>query len=147
MPALPAAVKPGTDLPAAPVTGSDRLAFFADGVAGASGVFARPAPVPPMPWIVTPETGWIAGLVPSGDAAGNDTVEVRIKRKRFWPFGNTTHVRTDANGYFGLAKVKPGRYEVAIGGKSGRHAPSSASRPGIVDRAVPTFRSTRYVSV
>ena len=70
VPQLPASVKPGTDLPAAPVTGSDRLAFLADGVAGASGVFARPAPVPPMPWIVKPETGWIAGLVPSGDAAG-----------------------------------------------------------------------------
>ena len=68
-----------------------------------------------MPWIDTPETGWIAGLRPSGDPAGNDTVEVRIKRKRFWPFGNTTHIRTDANGFFGLARVKPGRYEIAIG--------------------------------
>ena len=115
VPVLPASVKPGTDLPAAPVTGTDRLAFLADGAAGAGGVFARPAPVPPMPWIVTPETGWITGLVPSGEPTGNDTIEVRIKRKRFWPFGNTTHVRTDANGFFGLARVKPGRYEIAIG--------------------------------
>ena len=41
------------------------------------GVFARPAPVPAMPWIVKPETGWIAGTRSSGDTAGNDGVTVR----------------------------------------------------------------------
>jgi hypothetical protein len=127
---LPAAVKPGTDLPAAPVTGSDRMAFLADGIAGASAVFARPAPVPAMPWIDAPDTGLIAGLLRSSDPGGNDTVEVLIKRKRLWPFGNTTHIRTDANGFFGLARVKPGRYEIAIG-NSRRYVHVAA---GIVSR-------------
>jgi hypothetical protein len=65
-----------------------------------------------MPWIEKPARGWIAGTVmtPQG---GADSVEVTIRRKRWWPFGNVTRVRTDGNGYFGLANVKPGRYDVS----------------------------------
>jgi hypothetical protein len=114
VPRLPAQVKPGTDLPAVPVTGGERLAFLADGVNGTPGVFARPAAIPVMPWIEQPDRGWIAGSVAATTAGGNDGVEVKITRRRFWPFGNTTRVRTDGNGYFGLGRVKRGRYEVSI---------------------------------
>ena len=96
-------------------TGADRLAFLADGVAGSAAPFARPAAVPAMPWIERPERGWIAGTVAATTAGGNDGIEVKITRRRAWPFGNTTRVRTDGNGYFGLGKLKPGRYEVSVG--------------------------------
>jgi uncharacterized lipoprotein YddW (UPF0748 family) len=117
VPTLPAAVKPGTDLPAVPVTGSDRLAFLAEGTQGTAGAFTRPAPIPGMPWIERPDRGWLAGTVGAITTGENDSVEVRIVRRRYWPFGNTTRVRTDGNGYFGVARLKPGRYEVSI--KSG----------------------------
>ena len=106
VPAQPAVVTLGADLPAVAVTGSDRLAFL-------EAAFPRPAAIPRMPWIEQPDRGWIAGtLTGSSDI---DTTTVTIRRKRLWPFGNTTQVRTDGNGYFGLAKVKPGRYEVTTG--------------------------------
>jgi uncharacterized lipoprotein YddW (UPF0748 family) len=114
VPEVPAKVKPGTDLPAVAVTGIERMAFLADGAAGAPGAFSRPAAVPAMPWIEQPDRGWIAGTVAAATAGGHDGVEVSITRRRFWPFGNTARVRTDGNGYFGLAKLKPGRYEVSI---------------------------------
>lgn len=115
VPTLPVAVKPGTDLPALPVSGSDRLAFLAEGIPGTAGAFTRPAPVPAMPWIERPDRGWLAGTVAATAEGENDSVEVTIVRRRYWPFGNTTRVRTDGNGYFGLARLKPGRYEVSVG--------------------------------
>ena len=115
VPTRPRETPPGAEPqpPAIPVTGSDRLAFLADGVDGVPGAFARPAPVPAMPWIDQPERGWLAGTLAATSAGDNDDVVVRVKRKRLWPFGGTTRVRTDGNGYFGLANVKPGRYDVS----------------------------------
>ena len=113
----PAALKPGTDLPAVPVSGSDRLAFLAEGLPGTAGAFPHPAPVPAMPWIERPDRGSLAGTVAAHTPGENDSIEVTIVRRRYWPFGNTTRVRTDGNGYFGTAKLKPGRYEVSIAGR------------------------------
>ena len=128
VPAQPAEVKPGTDLPAVAVTGTDRLAFLVK-------AFPRPAAIPRMSWIEQPERGWIAGTLSEG--ASVDTTTVTIRRKGFWPFGNTTRVRTDGNGYFGLAKVKPGRYEVSIrtGGKTRRS--EIVVEAGLVSRLQP----------
>jgi hypothetical protein len=114
VPELPAQVKPGTDLPAVAITGTDRLAFLSAGVAGSPAVFERPAAIPAMPWIERPDRGWIAGTVAGATPEEIDSLEVKITRRRAWPFGNTTRVRTDGHGYFGLAKVKPGRYEVTL---------------------------------
>ena len=114
VPARPDALKPGTDLPAVAITGADRLRFLIDGADGAPGVFAQPAPVPPMPWIDRPEEGWIAGTLKRTTLDDVDGVSVKVRRKRLWPFGNTTVVRSDGNGYFGLAKVTPGRYEITV---------------------------------
>ena len=114
VPALPAAVKPGTDLPATPVTGSERLSFLSQGTAESQAPFVRRAAVPPMPWRDNPQTGWIAGIVPARAAPDNDGVLVRIRRKRFWPFGNTTRVHTDGNGFFGAGNLEPGEYEVSL---------------------------------
>jgi hypothetical protein len=110
-----------------PVSGADRLAFLAEGVDGTPGPFARPAPVPAMPWIDNPESGWIAGTVAASRPGENDTVEVTIVRRRYWPFGNRKVVRTDGNGYFGVARLAPGRYEVSIEGRFSRRTPHEAS--------------------
>lgn len=125
VPAQPAEVKPGTDLPAVAVTGTDRLAFLVK-------AFPRPAAIPRMPWIEQPERGWIAGTLSEGSSV--DTTTVTIRRKRFWPFGNTTRVRTDGNGYFGLANVKAGRYEVSVGSGSARRKTELQVQAGAVAR-------------
>ena len=114
VPEQPPAVKPGTDLPSVPVTGVDRLAFLAEGAGGSAAAFPYPAPIPRMPWIETRDRGWIGGTLTTAVTADADGATVKIVRRRFWPFGNTRRVTTDANGYFGLANVKPGRYEVSV---------------------------------
>lgn len=102
----------------APGAGVDRLAFLADEAAGARGAFAATADVPEMAWIARPGRGWLAGTVRAGAPGGNDGLVVAVTRKRWWPFSATTRVRTDGNGYFGLAKVKPGRYRVSVAGSA-----------------------------
>ena len=53
-------------------------------------------------------------MVRSATPGDNDGAIVKVKRKRFWPFARTTRVGADGNGYYGLANVKPGRYEISI---------------------------------
>lgn len=119
------------------VPATERMAFLADGADGRPGAFPRPAPVPPMPWIERPEHGWLAGTVTGTTRAAGDGIAVRITRKRLWPFGNTSHVRTDGNGFYGLAKIEPGRYTVAIrndaGGWRTQQVQVSAGRVARVD--------------
>ena len=114
--AVPKPAAPGAPVIAA----ADRLAFLANGIDGRPAAFARPATVPPMPWIDQPEHGWIAGVVNAAPGGSSDDVAVRVTRKRFWPFGNHRVVRTDGNGFFGLAKVKPGRYTISTRSADGR---------------------------
>jgi uncharacterized lipoprotein YddW (UPF0748 family) len=92
--------------PAAPTeTGTARLAFLA-------AAFPTPAPVPPMPWIETPSTGWIAGTVQAASPDLADGVALKVKRAGFALFRRAKQVHADGNGYFGLTNVKPGRYRV-----------------------------------
>lgn len=98
---------------AAATAKNDRLVFLASGIEGTPGVFPRPAPVPSMAWIEEPEHGWIAGTVTGSRADAVDDVVVKISRRRLWPFGNSMEVRADGNGYFGVAKVTPGRYMIS----------------------------------
>ncbi len=95
--------------------GAERLAFLAEGNGQTPPAFARPAPVPAMPWIDRPQVGWIAGIV-RGPASPADTVRVRIKRTGFALFRRAILVETDGNGYYGLTNVKPGRYRVWLDG-------------------------------
>jgi uncharacterized lipoprotein YddW (UPF0748 family) len=110
----------GSTATPAPVPVRERLAFLADGADGRPAAFPRPAPVPMMPWIEQPTHGWIAGIVTGATPELRDGVVVKVTRKRFWPFGNSTLVRTDGNGFFGRTKVKPGRYAVSIRDADGR---------------------------
>lgn len=136
VPVQPPAVEPGTDLPAVPVTVTGRLAFLAEGGDGAPAVFARPAPVPAMEWIATPEHGWIAGTVIGATGEEPDGAVVTIVRRRFWPFGNKMRVVADGNGYFGVAKVVPGRYAIALAAGDSRRTIEVRVEPAKVSRAV-----------
>ena len=60
-----------------------------------------------------PERGWLGGVVRCTASADHDGAVVKVRRKRFWPFARATRIRADGNGYYGLANVKPGRYEVS----------------------------------
>ena len=91
-------------------TGSERLAFLADGVNGVAAPFAHPAPVPRMPWIDRPERGWIAGVATGPDPTPADGATVKIKRAGFSLFARTRTLQADGNGYFAFTNVKPGRY-------------------------------------
>ena len=90
------------------------IPVLTDGAEGARPAFATPATVPSMPWIDRPERGWLAGSVRAATRGDNDGVTVRVTRKGFRPFSRATRLRTDGNGYFGLANVRPGRYEIAV---------------------------------
>lgn len=73
-----------------------------------------------MPWLETPEHGWIAGTVSEAAGLKADYATVKVKRAGFGWFRRSRTVRTDGNGYFGLTKLKPGRYRVDLGGKNPR---------------------------
>jgi hypothetical protein len=98
-----------------PRPAAEQLAFLSEGVGQSPAAFARAAPVPAMPWIERPETGWIAGIVNGPDNPA-DSVRVNIKRSGFALFRRAKRVETDGNGYFGLTNVKPGRYRVWLDG-------------------------------
>ena len=109
---------------APPPAAADRIAFLGQGVSGRPAPFARPSPVPAMPWIERPERGWIAGTVKGPGPAEVDTVLVKVKRTGFRPFSRARRVWTDGNGYFALTNVKPGTYRVRL------------DRPGAPSRTV-----------
>ncbi|HSL22970.1 MAG TPA: family 10 glycosylhydrolase [Vicinamibacterales bacterium] len=109
-PAPAGALPPVAELP---VAGPERLAFLADGAGGVPAAFARPAPVPEMPWIERPERGWIAGVVTAGASGPADGAEVKAKRLGGFSWFRRAHrTSTDGNGYFGFTNLKPGRYRV-----------------------------------
>jgi uncharacterized lipoprotein YddW (UPF0748 family) len=109
--------------PSAP--GSDRLAFL-----GAA--FRLPAPVPPMPWIDTPTTGWIAGTVTAVSPEQADGATIKIRRAGFSLFRRTRRIEADGNGYFALTSVRPGRYRVWVDSRSKSEV---IVQPGRVARA------------
>jgi len=96
----------------APPARPERLDFLVNGIAPAQGAFDRPAAVPPMPWLDRPNRGSVAGTVTDASGASLEGVAVRIVRRRL--FGGTKRTATDANGWFGLTGLKPGRYRVEI---------------------------------
>ncbi len=102
---------PEPEAPREPAEPAARLAYLA-------AAFPTPVPVPPMPWIDKPTTGWIAGTVLAPTAEQADGATVKIKRTGFALFRRAKKVRADGNGYFGLTNVKPGRYRVWIDGGS-----------------------------
>jgi len=114
-------VSAATPLPVvAPPPRPERLDFLVTGVVPAPGAFRRPAPVPSMPWIERPTRGYVAGSVADRSGPGLEGVRVRVSRRRL--FGGTRRTVTDANGWFGMTNLKPGRYRVELEGPEGRAA-------------------------
>lgn len=118
VPRIPPKAKPAESYAGVviPQLGAAGIAFLAEGTGGTPGAFARPAPVPAMPWIDRPERGWIAGVVTASAPASADGVTVRVKRKGFALFRRASTVRTDGNGFYGITNLKPGRYRVWVDG-------------------------------
>jgi uncharacterized lipoprotein YddW (UPF0748 family) len=94
---------------AAPNTSMD---YLATGTSSRAGAFAGPAPVPSAPWLARPEKGYLLGRALDERGVPLDTVSVSVRR-RGW-FQQTWRSETDGNGYFGLARLSPGRYRVRL---------------------------------
>jgi len=99
--------------PSTPPQGApaDRFDFLSQEV---NAPFLRPAPVPRMPWIDHPATGWIAGVAVGPDGKGIDGASVGMRRAGWWLLRRTARTVADGNGWFGFAGVAPGRYEVRV---------------------------------
>jgi len=109
-----AATRQDPSAPPAPPA-ADRFDFLSQ---GGNAPFAQPAPVPPMPWIDSPATGWIAGTAVGQDGTGIDAARIELRRAGWWPFRRTFRTVTDGNGWFGYAGVAPGRYQIRLPGST-----------------------------
>jgi len=76
--------------------------------------FTAPAPAPKALWIEQPTTGYVFGRLTAPTPAAADGVTISIRRSGFNPFRGSKKVVTDGNGYFGLANLKPGSYDIKI---------------------------------
>lgn len=123
-----------------PATGVERFAFLADGVEGVAGPFAQPAPVPEMPWITRPTDGMLAGTIDAASAAEADGRIVAYKRAGGWSwFRRAKKIEADLNGFFGLARLAPGKYKVWVDGV-GRSRREVVVAAGSVTRVQLTLR-------
>lgn len=99
----------------------NRFDFLTEGHLSAAAAFTHDATIPAMPWIDAPRQGFIAGELRDKNGVPVDGGIVKIRRTGL--FGRTRDVTTDANGYFGLARVQPGRYRLeAVAGSRGTRA-------------------------
>jgi uncharacterized lipoprotein YddW (UPF0748 family) len=134
-----AAVQPGStpppQAPPPPTAAPDRLDYLVRGAGNEPPAFTGPAPVPPMPWIDRPTHGFIAGNV--SDATGSAIEGRAIRVRRTGWFRRTRRTTSDANGWFGMTKLMPGKYSVRLEDEGGRPLPTSAEvtvAAGIVAR-------------
>lgn len=77
-------------------------------------VFASPATVPEMTWKTQPTTGHLKGTLKAGDGTPLDRVWVELHDAATKAF--LAARSTDASGWFGFVDLKPGRYDVTLGG-------------------------------
>lgn len=123
---------PATGTPAPPP--GEQLSFLSFGTPDTPGAFPEPALLPSFPWIERPALGAIAGVVSAASREGADEVEVEIRRTGL--LHRTLPVRTDANGFFGLANLEPGTWRVRLPGAATAGAEVYVEvEPGLVSRA------------
>jgi uncharacterized lipoprotein YddW (UPF0748 family) len=115
-PSSAAAVQPGStpppQAPPPPAAAPDRLDYLIRGAGAAPSAFTSPAPVPPMPWIESPTHGFIAGSVSDAARAALEGRTVRVRRTGW--FRRTRETTSDANGWFGMTRLSPGKYHVRL---------------------------------
>lgn len=108
---VPVSAPDGSETASAALPG-ERLLFLSAGTPGALPAFPEPVAVPSLPWVDRPEAGHLAGLVAAARPGEADGVEVEVRRTGW--FHRTRHVRTDANGFFGVVGLAPGTYRVRL---------------------------------
>jgi hypothetical protein len=111
-PAVDPGSTPPPKAPPPPAASPERLDFLVRGAGGVPAAFSAPAPVPPMPWIERPDRGFIAGTVVDASGAAIEGRTVRIRRGGW--FRRTRKATTDADGWFGMTRLTPGRYTVRL---------------------------------
>ena len=90
-----------------------------------------------MPWIERPTHGFIAGSVTDSAGTALEGRTIRIRRTGW--FRRTRKTASDANGWFGMTKLSPGKYDVRLEDARGRARPERveiAVAAGAVARAV-----------
>ena len=98
-------------------------------------MFTAAAPVPAMPWIEHPISGFIAGMVT--DAAGRAVEASTVRIRRTGWFRKTKRTTTDGNGWFGMTRLSPGKYHIHLedrAGKGGRERVEVTVAVGTVAR-------------
>jgi len=118
-----------------------RLDFLTAGSGAEPPAFTGPAPVPTMPWIEQPTRGRLAGTVVDASGRGVEGRTIRVRRTGW--FRKTARTTTDANGWFGMMRLKPGSYEIRLEDRTGRAGDARTKivvNAGDVARAVMTQR-------
>ena len=116
-----AAAENAVAAPPLPQAAPDRLDFLVRGAGNAPGALARPAGVPPMPWIDHPTHGFIAGTVSDPNGAGIEGRTIHVRRTGW--LRRTRRTTSDANGWFGMTGLAPGKYTVRLGDARGNPLP------------------------
>ena len=135
--AAPRASVPAGSTPPPPPAAPDRLDYLIRGAGTAPAAFTGPVPVPPMPWIERPTHGFFAGSVTDSAGTALEGRTIRIRRTGW--FRRTRKTASDANGWFGMTKLSPGKYDVRLEDARGRARPERveiAVAAGAVARAV-----------
>jgi uncharacterized lipoprotein YddW (UPF0748 family) len=135
-PQLPPQLSDPEQAPANAPAAPDRLDFLAQGAAGSGAAFTSSAPVPGMPWIERPSHGFLAGTALGADARPLDGATVQVRRTGW--FRKTRRTTADANGWFGMTMLAPGRYQVRLelaGGRAAKESVTVEVRAGAVARA------------
>ncbi len=109
---------PAAPAPPTQAAEPDRLDYLVRGAGSAPAAFTAPAPVPAMPWIERPTTGFIAGMVSDAEGRAVEAFTIRI-RKTGW-LRKTKRTTTDANGWFGMTRLSPGTYHVRLEDRAGK---------------------------
>jgi uncharacterized lipoprotein YddW (UPF0748 family) len=131
----PAGSTPPPQAPPPPIAAPDRLDYLVRGAGTAPAAFTGPAPVPPMPWIERPTHGFIAGTVTAAHGTAAEGLTIRIRRSGW--FRRTRKTTSDANGWFGMTKLPPGKYDVRLqnaGGNATGERVKIVVTPGAVAR-------------
>lgn len=120
--------RPPANVKAAP----DRFGFLVDGAGEAAPPFLAEAPLPSLPWVERPTRGFLAGTAVDGATVG--------VRRHGW-FRRTRSLTADGNGWFGMTRLKAGKYRVRLEHSGRTETVTVEVRAGEVARAVSVARA------
>ena len=92
-----------------------------------------------MPWIDAPVEGMLAGTL-TGPREAIDGRVVAFKRAGgFSWFRRSTKLTADGNGFFGAARLRPGRYKVWVDGPRGGRIEAQVEAGRVARVALPAI--------